>query len=267
MSCMTRCVNRRGWRWSAVVCVAALLGGCDSGSPAAPTETVLGVSANPATITLDQSSELTVTGSGPFGNPLTPGTQMVLSTTLGRLSQTNLTADTNGRASATLTPDGQTGTAIVTVVFEGGRSPQSASADVAITPIPGATRPPLFRKAFSPSSITAGALSTLTFTIDNMANAAPMTALTFTDNLPAGVFVAPIPNATTSCDGGAVTAVAGGTVVSYIGGTVTTTCTVSVAVTSAAEGTHVNTTSDLTSAAGNSGSATAQLLVLPTPGS
>jgi hypothetical protein len=42
-------------------------------------------------------------------------------------------------------------------------------------------------------------------------------------------------------------------------------CTVSVDVTSAAEGTYVNTTSDLTSSAGNSGQATAQLLVLPAP--
>lgn len=248
-----------------MVCVAAVLGGCDSGSPAAPTETVLNVAANPPTITLEQSSELVVTGSGPFGNPLTPGTQLVLSTTLGRLSAANLTTDTNGRATATLTPEGQTGTATVIVVFEGGRSPQSASVDVEITPIPGATRPPLFGKTFSPSSITAGSISTLTFTIDNMVNAAPMTALAFTDGLPGGVFVAPVPNVTTSCDGGTVTALAGGTVVSYIGGAVTTTCTLSVDVTSAVERTHVNTTSDLTSAAGNSGPATAELLVMPAP--
>ena len=248
-----------------VVCVAAFLGGCDSGNPAAPTGTVLGLAANPATITLNQSSELTVTGSGPFGNPLTPGTQLVLSTTLGRLSQENVTADASGRASAILTPEGQTGTATVTVVFEGGRSTQSASVDVEITAVPGATTPPAFRKSFSPDSITASALSTLTFTIDNTANAASTTALTFTDNFPAEVFVAPMPNATTSCDGGTVTAVAGGDRVSYTGGTVVATCTVSVDVTSAAEGTYVNTTSDLTSAAGNSGQATAQLLVLPAP--
>ena len=121
------------------VCTAAFLGGCDSGSPAAPTQTVLGVAANPATITLNQSSELTVTGSGPFGNALTPGTQLVLSTTLGRLSQENVTADASGGASAILTAEGQIGTATVTVAFEGGRSPQSASVDVEITAVPGAT--------------------------------------------------------------------------------------------------------------------------------
>jgi hypothetical protein len=139
--------------------MAAFLGGCDSGSPAAPTQTVLGVAANPATITLNQSSELTVTGSGPFGNALTPGTQLVLSTTLGRLSQENVMADASGRASAILTAEGQIGTATVTVAFEGGRSPQLASVDVEITAVPGATTAPAFRKNFSPDSITAGGLS------------------------------------------------------------------------------------------------------------
>ena len=114
---MIRSVNRQRRTWRVVVCVAAFLGGCDSGNPAAPTGTVLGLAANPATITLNQSSELTVTGSGPFGNPLTPGTQLVLSTTLGRLSQENVTADASGRASAILTPEGQTGTATVIVIF------------------------------------------------------------------------------------------------------------------------------------------------------
>ena len=258
-------VNRQRWTWGVAVCMAAFLGGCDSGSPAAPTQTVLGVAANPATITLNQTSELTVTGSGPFGNALTPGTQLVLSTTLGRLSQEDVTADANGRASAILMPESQIGTATVTVAFEGGRSPQSASVDVEITAIPGATTTPAFGKNFSPDAITDGGLSTLVFTIDNTVNTAPTTALTFTDTLPAGVFVAPMPNATTSCDDGAVTAVAGGTAVSYSGGTVVAMCTVSVDVTSAAEGTYVNATSDLTSSSGNSGQATAQLLVLPAP--
>lgn len=258
-------VNRQRWTWGVAVCMAAFLGGCDSGSPAAPTQTVLGVAANPATITLNQTSELTVTGSGPFGNALTPGTHLVLSTTLGRLSQEDVTADANGRASAILMPESQIGTATVTVAFEGGRSPQSASVDVEITAIPGATTTPAFGKNFSPDAITDGGLITLVFTIDNTVNTAPTTALTFTDTLPAGVFVAPMPNATTSCDDGAVTAVAGGTAVSYSGGTVVAMCTVSVDVTSAAEGTYVNTTSDLTSSSGNSGQATAQLLVLPAP--
>jgi hypothetical protein len=258
-------VNRQRWTWGVAVCMAAFLGGCDSGSPAAPTQTVLGVVANPATITVNQASELTVTGSGPFGNALTPGTQLVLSTTLGRLSQESVTADASGRASAILTAESQIGTATVTVAFEGGRSPQSASVDVEITAVPGATTAPAFRKNFSPDSITAGGLSTLIFTIDNTVNAASTTALTFTDNCPAGVFVTPMPNATTSCDGGTVTAVAGGAAVSYSGGTVVAMCTVSVDVTSAAEGTYANTTSDLTSSAGNSGPATAQLLVLAAP--
>lgn len=177
-------VNRQRWSWRVVACVAACLGGCDSVSPVAPTATVLSVAANPATITLDQTSELTVTGSGPFGNPLTPGTQLVLSTTLGRLSQENVAADVSGTATATLTPEGQTGTATVTVVFEGGRSPESTTVDIEIITVRGTTTPPAFQDDFSPASITADEVSTPTFTIDNAATTASSTALTIAGNLP-----------------------------------------------------------------------------------
>lgn len=150
-------LTRQEWTRLLVVCVAALLSGmCDSAGPAAPTGTVLMLAANPTTVTVDQTSELTVTGSGPFGNPLTPGTQLRLSTTLGRLSAEVLTADRQGRATATLTPAGQTGTATVTVVFDGGRSPQSASVQVTIMAL---LTPPVFTKDFAPATITAGALT------------------------------------------------------------------------------------------------------------
>lgn len=54
--------------------------------------------------------------------------------------------------------------------------------------------------------------------------------LTFTDNLPAGLVVAPNPNVMNSCMGGTITAVAGSGVISYTGGMIpfNTTCTIGV---------------------------------------
>ena len=129
---------------------------------------------------------------------------------------------------------------------------------------------PLFNKSFAPDEIASGGISTLTFTIDNTANATPVTGLDFIDSLPAGVTVAPTPNVTNTCTGGTVTAAAGTSTFSYNGGTGmvggTDTCMVSADVTSSTIGMHVNTSGDLTSSAGNSGTATDTLTVVSTPG-
>jgi len=136
-----------------------------------------------------------------------------------------------------------------------------ATATLAIEP------PPTFAKVFAPGTIGTGGVSTLTFTIDNTASAVMATGLAFTDNLPAGVEVANPSNASTTCGGGTVTAVPGSGVVTLTGGTVgaMASCTVSVDVTGTASGSHVNVTGDLISSSGNSGTATATLLVDPPP--
>jgi len=56
-----------------------------------------------------------------------------------------------------------------------------------------------FSKSFSPASVDMGEISTLTFTIDNTANAAAIPNLDFTDNLPAGMVIASPSNLTTDC--------------------------------------------------------------------
>ena len=124
--------------------------------------------------------------------------------------------------------------------------------------------PPTFAKAFAPATIPVNGVSTVTFTVDNSASTLAVTALDFTDNLPAGMEVAATHNASTTCTGGTVTAVAGTSVISYSGGTVAAgaTCTVQVDVTGTTEGTLTNLTGDLTSDAGNSGTATADLDVI-----
>ncbi|THB78879.1 MAG: IPTL-CTERM sorting domain-containing protein, partial [Desulfobacteraceae bacterium] len=138
-----------------------------------------------------------------------------------------------------------------------------ATADLTIEPAP------LFGKAFSPGAIPYDGTSTLTFTIDNTASALGATALDFTDNLPAGMTVASPANASTSCTGGTLTAASGSGVISYSGGTIGTgaSCTVQVDITSTTPGTHTNTSGDLTSSSGNSGTATDSLTVdSPPPG-
>ncbi len=126
---------------------------------------------------------------------------------------------------------------------------------------------PTFAKAFTPAVIPAGGVSSLTFTIDNTGSTIAATALDFTDSLPAGMVVATPANASTTCGGGALTAADGSGVISYTGGTVAgaASCTVSVDVTGVTAGTWVNTTGNLTSSAGNSGPASATIIVDPVP--
>lgn len=126
---------------------------------------------------------------------------------------------------------------------------------------------PGFSKQFFPGTVGPGSISTLTFTIDNtVAGNTLASNLAFTDNLPAGVTIATPANAVTNCANALLTAPAGGSTISFSGGRLGTnsTCSVSVDVTSSSVGSHVNTSGDLTSGAGNSGSATADLIVSAT---
>ena len=130
---------------------------------------------------------------------------------------------------------------------------------------------PTFTKAFSPDTIGPGATTQLVFTITNP-NASVVTNMTFTDNLPAGVTIASAPNASTTCVTATVTAPGGGTAISLAGDGgpngasvgASSSCTVSVNVTSSTVGAHVNLTGDLTSSEGNSGTATDTLTVATT---
>ncbi|MCB0192556.1 MAG: hypothetical protein KDJ65_11485 [Anaerolineae bacterium] len=122
--------------------------------------------------------------------------------------------------------------------------------------------PPSFSKVFTPSTIGPGSVSTLIFTITN-GDATPITDLAFTDNLPAGVTIADPANASTTCTDGIVTAPDGGGTITFSDASLGafSGCTVSVDVTSSTTGTHSNISGDLTSSAGNSGTATDDLTV------
>ena len=129
------------------------------------------------------------------------------------------------------------------LVTSNGNNAASASATLAVV-VPGAV-PPTVAKAFTPGSITAGAVSTLTITLNN-ANATIATLnAALVDTLPAQVLIAAVPNASTTCGGaGAPVAVAGGSTVTLPAGRTIPangSCTLSVNVTSAVVGAYINT--------------------------
>ena len=124
---------------------------------------------------------------------------------------------------------------------------------------------PTVTKTFIPDLIVVGGTSTLTIEIVNP-NAAGLTGVAFTDNLPAGVSVASTPNAaTTGCGTPTWAPSAGDTTLNFSGGSILAsgTCTVEVDVTSSTPGTHTNTTSVVASnEAPDSGTASDDLTVV-----
>lgn len=142
----------------------------------------------------------------------------------------------------------------------GNSGPASATLSVA-------TDRPGFSKVFSPGTIVRGGRSTLTFTIDNSANASLAFNMSFLDPLPAGTEIAGPANATTNCTAATLTATPGGSLISFSGGQVAAgaACTVSVDVIGTGAGAIVNTSGELMSSiAGplrSSGKATAVLNV------
>jgi len=127
--------------------------------------------------------------------------------------------------------------------------------------------PPAFSKQFIPVAMAPNNVSQLSLLIDNSGSTVNASALDFTDTFPANLVVATPANASTTCGGGSLTAVSGSSTVSYTGGSLNagSSCSIVVDVTSAQIGNYTNLTGALTSNHGNSGSATASLLVTNTP--
>jgi len=134
----------------------------------------------------------------------------------------------------------------------------AATAGLAIEPAP------TFAKAFSPSTVREGDTSTLTFTVDNSASGIAASDLAFTDNLPAGMVVATSPNASSTCSGMG-DATGGASSFNFAGGNIGAggSCTIQFDVRATAQGTLINTSGDLISTSGNSGTASATLTVNP----
>ncbi len=127
--------------------------------------------------------------------------------------------------------------------------------------------PPTISKSFSPGTVIVGGTSTLTFIISAPGNPAAVTGVGFTDNLPAGVQVAALPNQTAAGCGAsaAFSPSAGDTTLTFSGATIAPagTCTLTVDVIGTIAGSHDNTTGPVTSTNGGTGAAsnTATLIV------
>jgi uncharacterized repeat protein (TIGR01451 family) len=133
---------------------------------------------------------------------------------------------------------------------------------------------PTLTKIFSPTPVTVGGTSTLTFTLNNPGTLS-LTGAKFTDNLPAGTQVAGAPSATTTCAGSPTWAPLPGATTLAFGQTTGATiaagssCTASVNVTATTAGTHTNVSGFISSTqsgtnSGTGGSAVATLgAVLP----
>lgn len=127
---------------------------------------------------------------------------------------------------------------------------------------------PTISKAFLPTAIPTGGASTLTLTITNP-NALALSGLDFTDTFPANLLVAATPNSVSTC-GGTFAPAPADVSINLTGGTVaaSTSCTVSVDVTSSLAGPYSNTSGGVASTqtgAAGAVSNTALLNVVDTP--
>jgi len=137
----------------------------------------------------------------------------------------------------------------------------------AVMPLAGPGAPSV-SKVFAPSQVLAGETSTLTIKLNNASQpTAAVLSAALTDTFPAGLVVAPAPNASTTCPSGTVTAVAGSGSVTLSSGAqipASGSCEIKVDVTSAADGSYVNTIpvgALQTQHGNNAGAATATLKV------
>jgi len=108
----------------------------------------------------------------------------------------------------------------------------------------GPSTPPTLTKAFAPTTVATGAPSTLTITLENDNTAVATLTANLVDTLPSGLVVDATPNAATTCASGTVTANAGAGTVTLASGAgipASGNCTVTVAVSSATDGTYQNT--------------------------
>ena len=125
---------------------------------------------------------------------------------------------------------------------------------------------PTISKVFTPTALAITTSSTLTLTIGNPNAAHALNGIAISDTLPAGLIFATPPDAATTCTGAALNVT--GTTISITGGTLpaTLSCTVSVKVTSLANGSYTNTTGVVSSGNGGTGlTASATIVFTPKP--
>ena len=220
---------------------------------------VLGVSANPTTIKINQTSTITanlskdnngatVSDLAVFtGQPVTFG-----NATLGTVT-TPVNLSSSAMASSTFTAGGSPGNGGAAATFDN----QTISVSLTIV------APPSMTESFTPATVTPNTTSQLTFNITN-ANSASIDA-SFADTLPAGLVVAS-PNGLSNTCGGTVTATAGAGAISFTNASLATgSCSIKVNVVSATDNSYTNSVTINSTAAGNGTPASATLTIVNAP--
>lgn len=128
-----------------------------------------------------------------------------------------------------------------------------------------ALAPPVITKQFSPNPIRVNETSTLTFTISNPNLDDSLTGVTFDDNLPGGVVVAASPNPSTNgCGSPTFNPSGGDTTLTFSGGIIPAggVCSVQVDLTSASNGSYVNTSDEVSADLTGSGNSASDTLTV-----
>jgi hypothetical protein len=172
-------------------------------------------------------------------------------------------ATVSGTGTLTLTVTDSQGSTDVATITVGATSasstaPTSAGSAACPTAVSVTVAAPTVTEAFSPASMAPNATSNLTFTLGNT-NAFALTQAQFLQSLPSGTSV--LGTATTTCTGASVLLSASGTSIALTGAVipVSGSCTVTIPVTSTADGTYTSTVAAgaLTTGPGGSNTATA----------
>lgn len=182
----------------AVACVMVALGAaaCDKIALTAPSNSAITLFSNLTTVNLGGSAQITATVIEGGGTPVHDGTEVTFTTTIGTVDPVTLQTD-DGRATVTLRPGNQSGTAVVRA-FSGGT--QSGPLEIII----GAAAVSRVILTANPSTVSAtrgGTVTLSAFVIDEGNNPVPNVRVNFTTT--AGTLA--IPSVNTDANGEART--------------------------------------------------------------
>jgi Bacterial Ig-like domain (group 3)/BNR repeat-like domain/Carboxypeptidase regulatory-like domain len=215
------------------------------------TVTTTACTSSPSTATAVKVNPIPTTPTITPGGPTTffVGGNVTLTSSSVSGNQWTLNGNPIGGATAQQYIATASGNYKVTATTNGCTSASSAATTVTVNPLPVT---PTITQSFNLASIALNANSTLSFTISNPNISTALSGVAFTDNLPAGLVVAAMPNVTGSCGGGTTTAIAGSSNLSLSGGTLPaspapgSSCTLSIQVTGTTAGTKNNTSGNVT---------------------
>jgi hypothetical protein len=181
-----------------IACLVVAVGAaaCDKIALTAPSNSSITLFSNLTTINLGGSAQITATVIEGGGTPVHDGTEVTFTTTIGTVDPVTLQTD-DGKATVTLRPGSQSGTAVVRA-FSGGT--QSGPLEI-IVGAAAVSRVILTANPSSVSSSRGGTVTLSAFVIDEGNNAVPNVRVNFTTT--AGTLA--IPSVTTDANGEART--------------------------------------------------------------